>query len=115
MTHETTHTTHDTRLMTYLTDPVYPGLFYKKARHLLIHSLIESSFSSQSSGHHKSQTNRARKLNFFENVHFFGQSVGASRWRVCYQRGLPRLVSITTVLCFSVAVRTQAVPSATLC
>ena len=23
----------------------------------------------------------------------FGQSVGASRWRVCYQRGLPRLVS----------------------
>ena len=23
---------------------------------------------------------------------FFGQSGGASRWRVCYQRGLPRLV-----------------------
>ena len=23
----------------------------------------------------------------------FGQSFGASRWRVCYQRGLPRLVS----------------------
>ena len=27
------------------------------------------------------------------HVSFFsGQSVGASRWRVCYQRGLPRLV-----------------------
>ena len=25
---------------------------------------------------------------------FFGQSGGASRWSVCYQRGLPRLVSI---------------------
>ena len=23
---------------------------------------------------------------------FFGQRVGASQWRVCYQRGLPRLV-----------------------
>ena len=25
-----------------------------------------------------------------------GQSGGASRWRVCYQRGLPRLVHIRT-------------------
>ena len=25
---------------------------------------------------------------------FFGQSGGASQWRVCYQRGLARLVSI---------------------
>ena len=29
---------------------------------------------------------------------FFGQIVGASRWRVCYQRGLPRLVSNLIVL-----------------
>ena len=25
---------------------------------------------------------------------FFGQSIRACRWRVCYQRGLPRLVSL---------------------
>ena len=30
--------------------------------------------------------------------YFFGQSGEASRWRVCYQRGLPRLVYF--VLCF---------------
>ena len=35
---------------------------------------------------------------FFSFFFFFflkkiGQSGGASRWRVCYQRGLPRLVS----------------------
>ena len=31
--------------------------------------------------------------NFF-SFFFFGQSGGTSRWRVCYQRGLPRLVYI---------------------
>ena len=30
---------------------------------------------------------------FFFYVKKIGQSGGASRWRVCYQRGLPRLVS----------------------
>ena len=39
-------------------------------------------------------------INFFIFYSFFrekkiGQSGGASRWRVCYQRGLPRLVSVT--------------------
>ena len=29
---------------------------------------------------------------------FFGQSGESSRWRVCYQRGLPRLVSISPVM-----------------
>ena len=28
----------------------------------------------------------------FYFIKIFGQSGGASRWRVCYQRGLPRLV-----------------------
>ena len=69
-----------------------------------------------SSNHHNFQTVRARDLKFLHNVHhplcvmchmshvkknsnfFFilnkiGQSGGAGRWRVCYQRGLPRLVS----------------------
>ena len=67
-----------------------------------------------SSEHLHSQTIRARELKFWENVHpppcvtchmsrvrsqvswvswfFFFLSGGASRWRVCYQRGLPRLV-----------------------
>ena len=31
-------------------------------------------------------------------VSFFLQSVGASRWRVCYQRGLPRLVFLRKAL-----------------
>ena len=63
-----------------------------------------------------SPTRRARELKFGEDVHphyvscvtnqkksikksikkkpseKIGQSGGASRWRVCYQRGLPRLV-----------------------
>ena len=30
--------------------------------------------------------------NFFLSFFFFGQSVEAYRWRVCYQQGLPRLV-----------------------
>ena len=29
---------------------------------------------------------------FIYFIFFFGQSCGAYRWRVCYQRGLPRLV-----------------------
>ena len=29
---------------------------------------------------------------------FFGQSGGASRWRVCYQQGLPRLISTSSLL-----------------
>ena len=32
-------------------------------------------------------------------VYFFGQSGGASRWSVCYQRGLPRLV-LTAIIIF---------------
>ena len=99
--------------------------------------LIQSSFSSRSSQHHKSQMVGARKLTFWENVHgtpcvmchlqrvtchlslvtchllhftchlsyltFFQyiflfikkkiwQICWASWWRVCYQRGLARLV-----------------------
>ena len=66
--------------------------------------LIKSSFS-KSSRHLHSQTGRARDLKLWENVNLppcvtchishvtcLGQSVGASQWRVCYQRGLPRLV-----------------------
>ena len=74
-----------------------------------------SSFSSKPSKYHKSQTVRARDLQFLNNIHhplcvtcymscvkchvsyiiyifFFPQNVWTSRWRVCYQRGLPRLV-----------------------
>ena len=35
------------------------------------------------------------RCHFF--LSFFGQSGGTSRWRVCYQRGLPRLVFTQTV------------------
>ena len=31
---------------------------------------------------------------YFIFILFFGQSGEAYRWRVCYQRGLPRLVSV---------------------
>ena len=47
---------------------------------------------TQTDGHRDSMKESA-KGRFFEN--FFkkiGQSGGASQWRVCYQRGLPRLV-----------------------
>ena len=40
--------------------------------------------------------------NFFSYFNFlfiFLQSGGASRWRVCYQRGLPRLVFLIIMLC----------------
>ena len=47
-------------------------------------------------------TKKKKKKNIFikkiiKNIYFLslkqiGQSGGASRWRVCYQRGLPRLV-----------------------
>ena len=33
-------------------------------------------------------------MNFFFNFFFFLRSGEATRWRVCYQRGLPRLISI---------------------
>ena len=85
----------------------------------LIDSFIRSPFSSRSSEHHYTQTVRARGLKFWQNVlppprvtchvsgvmcHMspifffffcyllFGQSDGASQWRVCYQPGLPHLV-----------------------
>ena len=87
---------------------------------LLIHSLSHSSFVEISSEHLHSQTVRARELKFWEKVHlpppelchvkhatchmscvilfflnlFVGQSGEARRWRVCYQRGLPRLVFV---------------------
>ena len=32
------------------------------------------------------------QFKFFYLIFFFGQSGEAQRWRVCYQRGLPRLV-----------------------
>ena len=32
---------------------------------------------------------------FFYYLFFFGQSGEAYRWRVCYQRGLPRLVLVS--------------------
>ena len=37
--------------------------------HNFIHSLTQSSFTSRSSKHHKSQTGRARKLTIWDNVH----------------------------------------------
>ena len=38
-------------------------------------------------------TRHMLRVMFFLNFFFiFGQSGGASRWRVCYQQGLPRLV-----------------------
>ena len=66
-----------------------------------------------SSKHYVCQTRKTRELKFWENVHpqprvtchvscvkshffflfFFRECCGASRWRVCYQPGLPRLVS----------------------
>ena len=86
----------------------------------LIYSLIESSFSSKSSKHHKFQTIRARYLKFLHNIHhplcamchmwhvtchlfhvmcqmyfyffFLPQIGGTSWWSVCYQRGRPRLI-----------------------
>ena len=36
---------------------------------------------------------------FFLFLYFFWQIGGASRWRVCYQRGLPRLVLIIVCEC----------------
>ena len=63
----------------------------------------QSAFSSKSSQHHESQSKRARKLKFWENVHhplcvtcqvsifFFLQRGWASWWRVCYQQSLPCL------------------------
>ena len=33
-----------------------------------------------------------KKNQFFYTTKNIGQSGGASQWRVCYQRGLPRLV-----------------------
>ena len=75
----------------------------------LIHWLNRTSFSSKSLKHHKSQTVRARELKFetmFTSYHvshvryqvshviFLWTKWLGSRWRVCYQRGLPRLVFI---------------------
>ena len=68
----------------------------------LINSLSNRSFSTKSSKHYKSQTIRARDLNFYTMLTpcrlspvacFFSflQSGEASRGRVCYQRGQPRL------------------------
>ena len=72
--------------------------------------LCNRSFSSKYSQHHKSQTVRDRDLKFWHNVHYQSWDMchvahvtchvshviffigGASRWRVCYQQGLPRLV-----------------------
>ena len=88
----------------------------------MIHWLIGSSFSSESSRHCLSKTVRAGELKFWENVYpptmchmsrvtchmscvffyfVFGQSGGASQWRVCYQRGLPSLVFILTWFWFT--------------
>ena len=77
-----------------------------------IHWVTESSFFSKTSKYHKSQTVRARDMNFWDNVHhplfvmchmscvayhFFLQSGWTSSWRVCYRWGLPRLVCSLTV------------------
>ena len=49
-------------MLSLLTDPVQPGLFYKQ----LSNSFIQSgAFSFRSSKHHNSQTIRARELIFF--------------------------------------------------
>ena len=76
---------------------------------LLIHTFINSSFSSKPSKYHYTQSIRAKELKFWENFHhvshvrcqvsgvrclvsyisFFGQSGGASRWRVYNQQGYP--------------------------
>ena len=88
-----------------LTDPVKPGLFYKHRRHWIIPWLSHPTFSSKSSKHHKSQTVRARDLTFLHNVHHLTHVMChmssvmcqfscfyTNWWRVCYQRGLARLV-----------------------
>ena len=41
-----------------------------------------------------SQIVKKPKKDFFLSLKKIGQSDGAGRWRVCYQRSLPRLVSI---------------------
>ena len=53
----------------YLPDPVSPGLLYKHHSHWFIHKIILRWFSSKSSKHYKSQTVKARELNFWENVY----------------------------------------------
>ena len=66
-----------------------------------IDSSIQKSVSSKPPKHHYTQKIRVRELRFWKNVHpqpcvtchmLRGQSSEASRWRFCYQRGLPRLV-----------------------
>ena len=102
-------------LLQLLTDPVYPGLFYKHLRHSLIHWLSQP-FPQPSLPNHL----RASELNLWENVHpqphvtchmsvprvtcpmscvtchvsylMCHMSCGDNRWRVCYQLGLRRLV-----------------------
>ena len=53
----------------YLTDLVYPGLFYKHLCHWLTDWLTDSAFSSKPSNHPYTQTARARELKFWENGH----------------------------------------------
>ena len=64
-----------------------PGLFYKHLRHSLSQSLTLSHVTCDIS-----HVTCHVSLFFF----FFGLSGEAYRWRVCYQRGLPRLVSCIT-------------------
>ena len=52
-----------------ITNPLYPGLFCQNSLFdQLIHSLSDSSFSSDSSEHLQSHTVRARDLKLWENV-----------------------------------------------
>ena len=52
-------------LDTFLTDLVWPGLFYKEP----CNYLSDGFFSSQSSRYHKSQIVRARGMKLLENIH----------------------------------------------
>ena len=103
-----------------ITDQAQPWLFYKHLCNLFIYQLVESSTNVHS------QTVKARELKILEKVYFplcvthvrcqmsgvtsheshvlchyffffLGQIVGASHWRVCYQRGLPSLVKLVTL------------------
>ena len=82
--------------LTYLTDPMWPGLFYKHLHHWLNNSVSHWSFSFKSSKYHKSQTVRARECSppapchvSHVTIFFFRQSVEAYWLRVCYQCCLP--------------------------
>ena len=101
----------------YLTDPVYPGLFYKHLRHSLIDRLIypfppnlqnimnpkqlkvglckfDTMFTTCHISYVTFHVSHVTYHIFFFLIFFFLQIGAASWWRVWYQHGLPRLVSL---------------------